>query len=327
MKEILLSDIGGFAVGHAQNEEAATGLTVILFDKQTPVGIDIRGGGPASRETPLLDPHMAAAGLHAIVLGGGSAYGLDAAGGVMRYLEQRGIGLAVGPTVVPLVTQSDIFDLGIGRFDVRPDAAMAAEACAAAEHSMPALGNVGVGCGCTVGKAAGPAYAMKTGIGAYAVQVGEVKVGALIAVNAVGDIYDPETGKEIAGLRGEKKGELHKTEQLIWGMASRLREDGAVTNTTIGAVFTNARFNKGELGKIAGMAQDGLARSIRPVHTSNDGDTLYAAGTGEVEAPLDVVGTLAAYVTAKAVCSAAWQAESSHGFPCASEWIASAEKE
>lgn len=322
MKEISLMEIGGFAVGHAHNEAAATGCTVVLFDKQSPVGIDIRGGGPASRETPLLDPHMAAQGLHGILLSGGSAFGLDAAGGVMRWLEERGRGLAVGPTVVPLVCQSDVFDLGIGDYRVRPDAAMAYAACDAAGHTMPALGNVGVGIGCTVGKVMGPQRAMKSGIGAYAVQVGEVQVGALVAVNAVGDVYDPDTGKELAGVRGPQPGQLLQSEQVIWAAADQMRTDGAVTNTTIGIVFTNAVFNKGELGKIAGMAQDGYARTIRPVHTSNDGDTIYAASTGTAKANLDLVGTLAAYVMGKAVNCAVQQAAPAYGLPSAQSWHA-----
>lgn len=320
MKEISLMEVGGFAIGNAQNADAATGLTVILFDRQTPAGADVRGGGPASRETPLLDPRMAAAGLHALILGGGSAYGLDAAGGVMRWLEAKGIGLPVGPTVVPLVCQSDIFDLGIGRSDVRPDAAMAMAACEAASHEMPALGNVGVGTGCTVGKLMGPARAMKTGLGAYAVQVGELKVGALVAVNAIGDVYELESGKPLAGLRGEAPGQFLSSEERLWAMAEAMRQDGMVTNTTIGAVFTNAAFDKGQLCKLAGMAQDGYARTIRPVHTMNDGDTIYACSTGSVQVPLDLAGTLAAYVMAKAVNEAARQAESSHGLPAMADW-------
>lgn len=321
MREIPLLEVGGFAVGSAQDEQAATGCTVILFDRCTPVGVDIRGGGPASRETPLCDPHMAAKGLHALLLGGGSAYGLDAAGGVMRWLEEKGIGFAIGRGVVPLVSQTNIFDLGIGRWDVRPDAAMARAACKAASRTRLALGNAGVGMGCTVGKVRGPRRAMKSGLGAYAVQLGALKVGALVAVNAIGTVYELETGRPLAGLRGAQKGSVESSEEALWEVAEAMQTAEGVTNTTIGAVFTNAHFNKGELAKLAGMAHDGYARTIRPVHTMNDGDTIYAASVGELEMPLDLVGTLAAYVTAKAVNDAVRRAETCHDFPAMGDWL------
>ena len=199
MNEIDIMDIGGFKAGHAQDEKGITGCTVLLFDKQAPAGVDIRGGGPASRETPLLNPVADAKGIHGLVLSGGSAFGLDAAGGVMKYLEERNIGFDVGVTKVPLVVQSCIFDLVIGDKDARPDGKMGYEACENATYDNFKQGNYGAGMGATVGKYMGRECSMKSGIGSYAVQIGELKVGAVVAVNALGDIYDIDTDRKIAG--------------------------------------------------------------------------------------------------------------------------------
>lgn len=303
-------EVGGFRVGHAQNVDAATGITVILLDYMSPAGLDVRGGGPASRESQILNPLMTAEGINAIVLSGGSAFGLDAAGGVQKYLEQRGEGFAVGAIRVPLVCQSCVFDLGVGRSDIRPDAQMAYTACENASYAPPAEGNVGVGTGCTVGKFMGPGRAMKTGFGTYAVQVGNVKVGAMVAVNAAGDVYNAD-GTVMAGvLQPDKKAVWSSMDALLQGA-----EPPAGVNTTIGAVVTNAALNKTKLCKVAGMTHNGYARALRPVHTSGDGDSIYAVSTGQQEASMDLVGVMASYAMERAIRRAAVAAKSAYGYP------------
>ncbi len=318
MREIDFCEIGGFRLGHAQDEQGATGCSVLLCDDAAPAGVAIRGGGPASRETPLLDPLAAATGIHALLLSGGSAFGLDAAGGVMQYLEERNIGFDVGVTKVPLVCQSCLFDLVIGDCYTRPDAAMAKAACADADanRNRPAQnGNVGAGMGCTVGKYRGAETAMKSGFGSYAVQIGDIKIGAMVAVNALGDIFDPDTGVQMAGLRTADGTALRSTEaELYADMANP--HDIFTGNTTIGAVVTNAAFDKAQLNKIAAMAHNGYARSIRPVHTTADGDSIYALSTGGETADINAIGTLAAYVMAKAVARGVAAAQTAHGFVC-----------
>lgn len=318
MREIGIMEVGGFRVGHAQNREAATGCTVLLCDQMSPAGLDVRGGGPASRESQLLSPVAQADAINAVLLSGGSAFGLDAAGGVQRYLEERGIGFDVGVTKVPLVCQSCLFDLGAADFKIRPDQAMGYEACVNAEGGNYRDGNVGAGTGCTVGKLHGMEYSMKSGIGSYAVQLGELKVGAIVAVNALGDVFDWRTGEKLAGmLDSEKTGFLDSEEELFKSFEAV--ENRFVENTTIGAVITNGRFDKARLGKIAGMAHDGYARAIRPVHTTADGDSIYAVSTGMVEADLDMVGALAARVMAEAIRRAVLSAKAAYGYPAAGD--------
>lgn len=317
-KEILLTDFENLKIGNSENAEAGTGCTVFIFEQGAAAGLDVRGGGPASEESELLKPMAAAQEIHAIVLAGGSAFGLDAAGGVRKYLEEKGIGFEVGVTRVPLVCQSSLFDLTVGDAFVRPDQAMAYEACKNAEQGNFKNGNYGAGTGATVGKWKGMDFCMKAGIGSYAVQLGELKVGAVVAVNALGDVYDWKNGKKAAGLLSEDRKhfldseeELFRTEEII--------ENKFTGNTTIGVVFTNARFEKTKLCKIAGMAHDGYARSIRPVHTTADGDSIYAVSLGNVEADLDLVGTLSARVISEAILRAVESAESAYGYPCAKE--------
>lgn len=305
MKEISISDIGPVGIGQCEDPEAATGCTVVLCTEQMPegmkTGIDVRGGGPASRDTQLLNPLMAAETIHAVVLAGGSAFGLGAANGVMRYLEEKNIGFDVGVTRVPLVVQSDIFDLTVGDPRVRPDAEMGYRAAKTAmEAPNYRDGNYGVGCGATVGKIAGMDTSMKAGIGSYAVEVGDLRIGAIVVVNALGDIYDPRTGKQVAGLLTEDKKGLRSTLEYMTSDTTPV-ENKFTGNTTLSVVITNADFSKAQLCKIAGMAQDGYARSIRPVHTSCDGDTIYAVSVGKVKADMDLVGTLAAEVVSRAI--------------------------
>lgn len=301
MKEINIMDVGGFQIGHAQDLQGITGLTVMLFDKQSPAGVDVRGGGPASRETPLLNPVADCKGLHGIVLSGGSAFSLDAATGVMEYLEEKGIGLDVGVTKVPLVCQSDIFDLGIGDMKARPDKKMAYEACKNASYEPQKNGNYGVGVGCSVGKYRGPQFCMKGGLGTYAVDLDGLKVGAIVAVNACGDIYDIESNQVIAGCR-KPDGTLVNDELAFFEDAAKMMAQmKEKTNTTIGIIVTNAKMEKTTLNKVASMAHNGYGRAIRPVHTMMDGDSIYAVSTGDVVADVNVVGPLAAYVMGKAI--------------------------
>ncbi len=281
-------------------------------------GLDVRGGGPASRESELLNPLAAAQVIHAIVLAGGSAYGLGAADGVMKYLEEKGIGFEVGPSLkVPLVCQSDLFNLTVGDPYIRPDKAMGYDACLRAEENGTGNyrdGNFGAGCGATVGKFAGMDYCMKSGIGSYAVQIGELQVGAVVAVNALGDIYDWKTGKKIAGLLAEDRKTFRSTEELMYA-STEIVENKFTGNTTIGVIITNGKFEKASLCKIAGMAHDGYARSIRPVHTTADGDSIYAVSVGDVEADQDLTGVLAAEVMSEAIIRAVMSAEGAYGYP------------
>ena len=319
MTEIPISEIRGIRIGQVENTDAGTGCTVLICEDGMRAGVDIRGGGPASRETPLLNPLMAAQIIHAIVLGGGSAFGLGAANGVMKYLEERKIGFDVGVTKVPLVVQSDIFDLTVGDPFTRPDAEMGYKAAKAAmEAPNYRDGNYGVGCGATVGKIGGMETCMKTGIGSYAVQIGELQIGALVVVNALGDVFDWKTGKQIAGLLTEDKTAFRSTSEHMKG-SLEVVENRFVGNTTLAVVVTNAAFGKAQLCKIAGMAQDGYARSIRPVHTSADGDSIYAVSVGDVAADQDVIGILAAEVVSEAILRAAERAESAYGYPSAAE--------
>ena len=309
MKEINIMDVGGFRVGHAQDHEAATGCTVVICDKMSPAGLDVRGGGPASRESQILNPLMNAEGVNAVLLSGGSAFGLDAAGGVQKYLEERDIGFDVGVAKVPLVSQSCVFDLAIGSKDVRPDGRMAYAACENASYDAPDEGNAGVGTGCTVGKICGMDRAMKSGFGTYAVQAGPFKVGALVAVNALGDIY--EDGKMIAGVRTADGNGLSNTlEELFAGL-----EALPGGNTTIGVIVTNMKLPKAQLCKVAGMAHNGYARAIKPVHTTADGDSIYALSVGEMPGDVNVAGAMAAYAMEKAIARAVRAAKGMHGIP------------
>lgn len=310
MKEIPIMEIGGFRVGHAQNAEAGTGCTVLLMDRMSPAGADVRGGGPASRETQLLSPLAHAEAINAILLSGGSAFGLDAAGGVMKYLAERGVGFETGIAKVPLVIESCLFDLGVGRADVRPDAQMAYAACENASHDAPEEGNFGAGTGCSVGKYRGMERAMKAGFGTFAIEVGAFKAGALVAVNALGDIY--EDGRQIAGLLNAEKTGLSNT---LGELFSDVEAACSLTNanTTLGVIVTNAKMTKTQLTKVAGMAHNGYARAIRPVHTMADGDSIYAVSTGEIPGDVNLIGSMAAYVMEKAIARAVKAAQGAYG--------------
>ncbi len=319
MKVISVTDFDKIKIGQIEDATAGTGCTVVLCEEGMRAGVDVRGGGPASRETQLLNPLMAADRINAIVLGGGSAFGLGAASGVMNYLEEKGIGFDVGVTKVPLVVQSDLFDLTVGDTFTRPDEKMGYEAAKIAmEKPNYKDGNFGAGCGATVGKIAGMETCMKTGMGSYAVQIGELKVGAIVALNALGDIFDYKTGKMIAGVLKEDKSGFRSTNDIMKSSIEVI-ENKFVGNTTLSVVFTNADFSKAQLSKIAGMAHDGYARSINPVHTSADGDSIYAVSVGEIKADQDLVGIIAADVISEAINNAVRNAKSAYGFWAASD--------
>ena len=319
-KEINICDIREIKIGQAENVQAGTGCTVLYTEQGMAAGLDVRGGGPASRESELMNPLAAAQTIHGIVLAGGSAFGLGAADGVMQYLEERGIGFDVGPLKVPLVCQADLFDLTVGDPYTRPDRDMGYEACINAQHGNYRDGNYGAGCGATVGKIAGMDFCMKSGIGSYALQLGELQVGALVAVNALGDIYDWKTGCKAAGLLTEDKKSFRRTEDLMYA-STEVVENKFTGNTTIGIIVTNAGFTKPSLCKIAGMAHDGYARSIRPVHTTADGDSIYAVSVGDVAADQDLTGTLAAEVMSEAILRAVTSAKSAYGFPAYEDMV------
>ena len=319
MKEISVNDILQIKIGQMEDAENGTGCTVFVCEEGMRAGLDVRGGGPASRESELLKPLAAAQYIHSIVLAGGSAFGLGTANGVMKCLEERNIGFDVGVTKVPLVVQSDLFDLTVGSAFRRPDPEMG---YAAAVHALDDPnyrdGNYGAGCGATVGKITGMDSCMKTGIGSYAVRIGDLQIGAVVALNALGDVYDWKTGKQIAGLLKEDGSGFRDTQEYMKGNIDVVGNRFA-GNTTLGVVITNAEFRKPELCKIAGMAHDGFARSIRPVHTSADGDSIYAVSVGNVRADQDVAGTLAAEVVSEAITRAVNSAESAYGFPAAKD--------
>lgn len=315
-----LTEVPGVKVGHFTDARRPTGCTVILTEEGAVGGVDVRGSAPGTRETDLLNPTNLVDKVHAVLLSGGSAFGLEAATGVVRYLEERKIGFNVGVAHVPIVPAAILFDLGVGDAKIRPDAAAGYKACEAASTARPAEGNVGAGAGATVGKLYGGKRAMKAGIGTASIKMAGITVGAIVAVNAVGDIVDPATGRPIAGARTEDgKSLLNTREAILRGVlpASLL----AGTATTIGAVATDAVLTKAQAQKIAQMAHDGLARTINPIHTMFDGDTLFALGTGKSgkTGNPNLIGILAAEAMAIAVVRAARAARGIEGYPSAND--------
>lgn len=312
------TDIPGFTVGHWTDLEAATGCTVLLCPQGATAGVDVRGTAPATRETDLLDPVCMVQQVHAILIGGGSAYGLAAADGVMRWLEERGYGFDVGVAKVPIVPAACLFDLTLGRSDVRPGADAGYAACEASAGGPVAVGNVGAGAGATVGKVLGSGRATKGGVGvASAAVTGDVVVSALVAVNAFGEIIDPAADSTVAGARNAD-GSYADTVATLTGLSAQASGGVRRTNTTLGIVATNVELTKAEATKVAQMAQDGLARTIRPAHAHFDGDALFALSHGDKQADLSLVGALAADVVAAAVLSAINAASPLHGIPAAS---------
>ena len=312
-----LCDVPGVLVGHATDHEALTGCTAVVFEEPAVVGVDVRGSSPGTRETDRLGPHGTVRRTHALLLTGGSAFGLAAAEGVVRFLEENDVGLDIGVARIPLVSAAVLFDLVVGDPAVRPGPEMGYEAAAAAKSADFAQGSVGAGTGATVGKVLGLEWAMKGGVGSASVALeGGPVVGALAAVNAFGDVRDPRTGRVIAGPRQED-GTLGDTVELLPEAVARM---GWGENTTLGIVATNAALEKRDANKVAQMAHDGLARTIEPVHTTVDGDLVFAASVGEVEAATDVVGAWGARVMQEAIVRAVQTAEGVAGIPSLSEY-------
>lgn len=320
-----ITDVPGILVGQVQDETGMTGCTVVLCQEPACAGVDQRGGAPGTRETDLLDPVNQVDKVNAILLAGGSAFGLDAAGGVMRYLCEHKIGFDAGGIRVPIVPAAILFDLGIGDPAAHPDAEMGYQACLAASKSAPAQGNYGAGCGATVGSLFGMGHAMKSGIGTASLEIGGgIIVGAIVAVNAFGDVIDPKTGLILAGTRSLQAGPIKlgatgtfaNTLDMLKEIPGRtIMGLAAHSNTVIGVVASNARFDKAASRKVAQMAQDGISRCIRPAHTMLDGDTLFALSTGHKKADISTVGAWAAEVVALAILNAIQAAVPTGGLP------------
>ena len=315
-----ITDVEGIKVGHYTDSRRPTGCTVIIVEEGAVAGVDVRGAAPGTRETDLLDPVNTVQQIHAIVLSGGSAFGLETATGVMRYLEERGIGFKLGAARVPIVPAAILFDLNIGDQKIRPGAEAGYKACQAATSTVPLEGNVGAGAGATIGKLFGLERAMKGGIGTAAINLndnlGRMTVGAIVAVNAVGDVYDPKSGKIIAGARTQDgKSLLGSLDAILRGDSLPPSLSGA--STTIGVVATDLKLDKAQATKVAQMAHDGLARAINPAHTAFDGDTIFALSTGRSlrTANITLIGALAAEAISQAVVRAVRAAKGIPGYP------------
>lgn len=306
-----ITDVPGIKVGHSQSEKGMTGCTVIICEKGATGGVDVRGSAPGTRETDLFKPEKMVDKVHAIVLSGGSAFGLEASSGVMKYLEEKNIGFDVGVTKVPIVASAVIFDLNIGDYKIRPDFNMGYMASQKASFHENGQGNIGCGMGATVGKILGPQNAMKSGLGSATVKVGDLLVSAIVSVNAFGDIYDFENNKEMVGVYDYNNNKLLNTIDIMKETNKDLGFN--VQNTTIGVIATNAILSKAEANKVSEMAHNGFARSINPIHTMVDGDTIFTMATGEIKADISLVGTLAAEAMSRAIVNGVFFAEGIHG--------------
>lgn len=308
MKTISVHEIKGFRYGHAHNEKALTGCTAVICENGAVGGVDVRGGSPGTRETDVLNPENMVDKVHSVFLSGGSAFGLDVGSGIMSYLEQQNIGFDVQLTSVPIVTGAILFDLYPGDPSIRPDRQMGYNACDNAFNKKDfSSGSVGAGIGATVGKCAGYHTVMRGGIGMHAVQIGDLQIGAIVAVNAFGDIIDPNSNEIIAGAYDQKQQVFLNSEKELLKQSKQTNRFSG--NTTIGTIITNAKMTKAEANKIASVGHDGLARTIRPSHTFVDGDTLFTLSTDEVEADLNQLAMLSANVVEQAVLNAVKTAE------------------
>jgi L-aminopeptidase/D-esterase-like protein len=336
IEKIAIQDIAGFRIGQEQNPEAATGCTVIICDEGAVCGVDVRGGSPGTRDTDALNPINNRKAVHAVLLAGGSSFGLDASGGVMRFLEERGIGRDVAVTRVPNVCAAILFDLKCGDYRIRPDAAMGYGACENAFRDLPfQSGNFGAGTGATVGKCRGTRFAMKGGIGAAAFRYGDLEAGAIAAVNCVGDVIDG--GAIIAGALGDDHRSFADSEEIILeeyregkdffsgsvGIGGRNGSSASAGgdsggNTVLGCIITNARFDKAGATRLAAQGQNGIARRIRPAHSIYDGDTVFALCTGRVAASADATGILCAVAMEAAILDAVRSAKALGGYPATS---------
>ena len=317
MREIPVSQLKAFRIGHAQDEAHATGCTAILCERGACAGVDVRGGSPASRETELLRPVNTVQQIHCVMLSGGSAFGLEAGDGAMQFLWERGVGFDSGFGNVPIVCGASLFDLELVSNQVRPDKAMGYAACQNAyAGGEPAEGNVGAGTGATVGQFHGPAGMMKSGLGIYAAQVGAVQCAAIVAVNALGDVIDYDSKQILAGLLNEDQTAFANTVQVMYDEIERNRSLWG-GNTTIGCVITNAKLDKCQCNKLASISHNGFAQAIRPVHSTADGDTIFVMASGEVEVGVDAVGALMTECMARAINRAALTAAPAYGLKSA----------
>ncbi len=314
MEQVGFTDIRGIKVGHAQDFGAATGCTVVICEAGAVAGVDVRGGSPSTRETDALDSVNVREAIHAVLLSGGSAFGLDAAAGVMQYLEEHHVGRDVRVTKVPIVCGAVLFDLKCGNHMIRPDKNMGYEACENANTNAVINGSVGAGTGATIGKIKGLNYAMKGGIGSFCLKSRELMVGALMAVNCIGDVYDDETHRIIAGARNNDKKSIGNSEELMIKNYSD-NTDIFSENTVVGVVTTNAKLSKAEANKLATISHNGIARAVRPAHTTFDGDTIFTMATCEMEANFNVVCVMAARAVERAIVQAVKCADSIAGFP------------
>jgi len=320
-----ITDVPGILVGQVDDPVGLTGCTVIICDDPAVGGVDQRGGAPGTRETDLLNPVNLVNKVNAILLAGGSAFGLDAVTGVMKYFKEKKIGFNAGNVKVPIVPAAILFDLAIGDPNAQPNAEMGYQACLAACDDPPLQGNYGAGCGATVGKLFGSGQAMKSGIGTASIHIGGgIIVGAIVAVNAFGDVIEPATGQILAGTRSTKLGPLQlgsagyfaNTLESMRSLVGRtVMGLAGKSNTVIGVVASNAKFDKAQTTKVAQMAQDGLSRCIRPAHTMMDGDTIFALSTGRKSADVSTVGAWAAEALSQAILNAVKSAESLAGLP------------
>ncbi|GAB2555248.1 P1 family peptidase [Gracilibacillus alcaliphilus] len=319
MKKLSISELTDFQIGHAQDLDALTGCTTVICQKGAVAGVDVRGGAPGTRETDLLDPRNTMEQVHAIFLAGGSAFGLEVGSGIMKWLEEKQVGFDTGIAKVPIVPGAILFDLGIGHANVRPDSMMGYQAAKNAweQKADIALGNVGAGTGATVGKLLGSDYMMKSGIGYAGFQIGDIQVAALVAVNAVGDVFDPDANKQLAGLYDRDQQQLLQTNEVFLQQFSHVKNktDQQGVNTTIGIMMTNAKLSKAQINKLASIGHNGIARTIQPAHTSMDGDTLFAMSSSMVEAPLDLVGIIGTKAVELAILEAIKQADSIENIP------------
>lgn len=326
-----ITDVPGILVGHAEDAQALTGCTVILCMKNCIGGVDQRGGAPGTRETDALRPMHLVDQVHAILLTGGSAFGLGATSGVMDFLEAKGIGYNSGGIKVPIVPAAVIFDLGIGNPAIRPTPEMALSACKTASSDSPRQGNAGAGMGATVGKILGPTQAMKSGIGTSSIDIGGgLIVGALVVVNALGDVVDPTSRKILAGVRTLQKGPIKIGSDEVFANTLKVMKTFAGRaalniashqNTVIGVVATNAKLSKEEVNKVAQMAQNGVALAVQPAHTMYDGDTMFAIATNQKRADVNIIGAFATQAVSQAIVNAVKAASPAGGLPCYSDFI------
>ncbi|WP_273234887.1 P1 family peptidase [Ileibacterium valens] len=325
MKKINFTEIAGFQSGQATDTENGTGVTIILSPAGATAGVDVRGGGPATRETDLLDPKNMVQKINAVTLSGGSAFGLEASSGVMQYCREKGYGFGLKEFVVPIVCQASLFDLGCGSSLAYPTREMGYQACLDSENNHVKSGNYGAGTGASVGKALGFDKAMKTGQGTCAFEIDNLQVGAIVAVNACGDVFEPNSTNRLAGIYDPATNSEINTEEAILALASSAINSTS-ENTTIACIITNADLDQAQMTKLAGMAQDALARTIRPVHTPNDGDTVFTMTSNQVKAPLDVVALMAIRALENAIIDAVVSAQDAYGLPCSNTVLANRQK-